>query len=278
MGRNFSIGKALSMTTAAFSRNFSTFIIIALVFQLPSVIYGLLFSVSADEMEMMMRSGALPTGYIVREVVAFLVILIFALIASSAMIYGTVRYLQGRTSTVGETISRGFETVVPVILVSLVAIVAYALVAAGGVLIVTATGLPLLIIFALIPIMYLGIAWWVVIPATVVERPGVLAAFVRSAELTRGRRWAIFGLVILFVIGYIVISMVIGAVLLGIFFGSGGGISDGGGGYVVITTLITLGLQAVVNVFYAVLIGVCYYLLRMDVDGIGIEEIGAVFD
>ena len=167
-----------------------------------------------------------------------------------------------------------FETVVPVILVSLAAIVVYALVAGVGVLIVAASGLPLLVVFVLIPMMYLAIAWWVVIPATVVERPGVLAAFSRSAELTRGRRWAIFGLVIIFLIGYIVISMVVGAVLLGVFFGGGG--FDGGS--VVVTVLISWGLQAVVNVFYAVLIGVCYYLLRMDVDGIGIEEIGAVFD
>ena len=31
--------------------------------------------------------------------------------------------------------------------------------------------------------------WWVYIPAIVVESKGIIGAFGRSRELTRGRRW-----------------------------------------------------------------------------------------
>jgi hypothetical protein len=40
-------------------------------------------------------------------------------------------------------------------------------------------------------------AWFVIIPAAVVERVGIFGAFSRSGRLTKGHRWAIFFLVFL---------------------------------------------------------------------------------
>ena len=44
-------------------------------------------------------------------------------------------------------------------------------------------------------------AWIMAVPAQVVEQPGVFGAIGRSADLTRGHRWPIFGLMIIFAIG-----------------------------------------------------------------------------
>ena len=44
----------------------------------------------------------------------------------------------------------------------------------------------------------MAVAWIVAAPAQVVERTGVFGAFSRSAELTRGHRWPIFGLLVIY--------------------------------------------------------------------------------
>lgn len=62
-------------------------------------------------------------------------------------------------------------------------------------------GLLLLIVPGLIAM----VIWWVVVPVTILERPGVLAAFGRSQELVRGNGWSVFGVIVL-------VFLVIGAI------------------------------------------------------------------
>jgi Membrane domain of glycerophosphoryl diester phosphodiesterase len=55
--------------------------------------------------------------------------------------------------------------------------------------------------------------WWVYIPAIVIESQGIIAAFGRSRELTRGRRWHILGLILIVGVIALVISYIIGQAL-----------------------------------------------------------------
>jgi len=80
-------------------------------------------------------------------------------------------------------IAGGFRYVVPVILVSIL------------VALLTMIGYVMLIIPGIIISMALAVA----IPVVVAEEKGILAALERSAELTKGNRWGVFG--VMFVVG-----------------------------------------------------------------------------
>jgi hypothetical protein len=117
--------------------------------------------------------------------------------------------------------------------------------------------------------------WWVAIPVAVIERPGAMASLRRSAYLTAENRWRVFGLILCF------------------FFAAafGGGLSDaaagaglrsiGGIGQIGIdwaTTIVTWLWTALIMAAQAVLTAVSYYHLRVVKEGVGIDDIAAVFD
>ena len=94
----------------------------------------------------------------------------------------------------GPALATGLQRLIPVILVFLIAgICAY-------------VGLIALVL----PGLYITAMWFVIIPAVVIERVG-LRALGRSASLTKGYRWPMVGLVVLFILIYLAISIVSGA-------------------------------------------------------------------
>lgn len=74
-----------------------------------------------------------------------------------------------------------------------------------GVSILLALGVGIGFVLLIIPGLVLLVMWSVVAPVTVLERPGVFAAFARSRELVRGNGWNVFGVIVLvFVIVFLV--------------------------------------------------------------------------
>lgn len=67
-------------------------------------------------------------------------------------------------------------------------------------------------VLVIIPGLILLTIWAVVAPVTVLERPGVLAAFGRSRELVRGRGWGVFGVIVLIYLAVVVVSALAGLV------------------------------------------------------------------
>jgi hypothetical protein len=63
-------------------------------------------------------------------------------------------------------------------------------------------------VLLIIPGLYLLVIWSVVAPVTVLERPGVFAAFGRSRELVRGNGWAVFGVIVIVYVAVLVINQV----------------------------------------------------------------------
>ena len=62
-------------------------------------------------------------------------------------------------------------------------------------------------VLLIIPGLILMVIWSVVAPVTVLERPGVFAAFGRSRELVRGNGWAVFGVLVLVFLSVVVVSV-----------------------------------------------------------------------
>jgi hypothetical protein len=71
-------------------------------------------------------------------------------------------------------------------------------------------------VLLIIPGLILMVIWSVVAPVTVLERPGVFAAFGRSRELVRGNGWNVFGVIVLVFLAVIVVSVVAGLVSAGL--------------------------------------------------------------
>jgi hypothetical protein len=71
---------------------------------------------------------------------------------------------------------------------------------------------PLAILVFLALAVVLGTIWAVVVPAIVVERPGVIAAFGRSREMTRGTEVQVFAVLAVMFVVFFVVSLIFGAI------------------------------------------------------------------
>lgn len=132
------------------------------------------------------------------SVAVFLVMLIATMTAQGALIRASGAYAEGRSASFGESVAAGLRATFPLIGLAIIFIFAIML------------GLVLLIIPAII----LYTIWSVASPALVEERVGVFGALGRSAELTKGARWKVFGFNLVVLIAIWVASAILGALEL----------------------------------------------------------------
>ena len=66
-----------------------------------------------------------------------------------------------------------------------------------AVVLLSSLGIAVGFVLLVVPGLYLATRWLAVLPVAVIERPGVLASFRRSAQLVRGRGWDVFAFVLL---------------------------------------------------------------------------------
>ena len=127
--------------------------------------------------------------------------------------------------------------------------------------VVTGFGFLLLIV----PGVWLTMVLWVALPAVVIERGG-LRAITRSAELTRGFRWPIFGLALILVIANFVLVSVAGWIVSALFADA----------------LLSWGLMqfvaVVVSGIYGTAVSVTYHDLRVLKEGADTRSVSAVFE
>ena len=106
---------------------------------------------------------------------------------------------------------------------------------------------------------------YVAMPACVVERLGPIKSTGRSAQLTKGYRWRVFGL--LFVI------IVVGAIIQGLLAGLVSAMAGR-----VVAQLVVLVWNAVFGAFNATVVVVAYRDLRVAKEGVDTDQIASVFD
>jgi len=170
-------------------------------------------------------------------------------ICQAIILFGAFQDMLGRDFPIGESLRKGLSRIFPIF----------------GMLIVE--GLALLVGFMLlfIPGYMLFVAWYAALPVLVVERLGPIASLRRSAELTKGHRWKIFG--IIFVMG--IVAGIIGAVInaVALMFHEHA-----------VHTIVQYLFQALLIAFESVVGVVLYHDLRAAKEGINTERIAAVFD
>jgi hypothetical protein len=246
----FSIGNVISTSIAVFGRHVLGFSSISAIMFVPVIIIGgvILFAFGLQGLMNGNVSDA-HGGIVVGMLLAFLVYYVAIIIAMAAMAYGTIQDLRNQYAGIGPCLSRAFGSLVPLALAGL----------AVGLFVMLGT------IALVVPGLMIWTALSVVGPAIVVERLGTGAGMRRSRELTKGRRWHVFGAIFLSAVVLNIISYVLTNVVGPIF----GAVANG---------ILSLVLTIVIQAFQGVLVAVIYFQLRAEKEGVSIADIAKVFD
>lgn len=249
----FTVGSVLGKGFGLFFKNLIPILIMGAIIYAPLFLYALL-SKSPYEAESLdeLNSIALRLGLVIAGGG-----LLLGMIMTSAVTYSVVEELNGRHAPIGKSLSVGLARMLPTLGIGIVVVLLIAL------------GLVALIIPGLIVMCILYVA----IPASVIERPGLGGALSRSAFLTKGFRWQIFG--IIFLLGlieramtYIVENVIVGKGELGIIA------PDEWKLYL----YLLLGVVVLHGAISATVNAAAYVALRREKDGVGVGELARVFE
>lgn len=259
--RRFEIGPVISGTFGVIGRNFVPFALMALLLGgLPNLLMGLFqlrFAASAATFEL---------GWVGGSILGALTMLAAAFVLQAAIVHATVADLNGRRVVLGDSLRVGLRHCLPLI----------------GLAILTGLGLAIGFMLLIVPGLMLMVAWSAAVPAKVVEKIGVLEAFTRSRDLTRGRRWPIFGLFVL----YAIAAAILNALILAAFapFALGKGLSAGqavtsGAEALNLIQMVADPLVATITTLVSTAgLATLYFELRGAREGVGPEALASVFD
>ncbi|WOB79436.1 hypothetical protein [Brevundimonas nasdae] len=173
------------------------------------------------------------------------------------VVKAAVNGFNGKTTAFGDAFNVGVQNFLPLL----------------GLAIVASMGMMLGFLLLIVPGIILSVMWSVGAPSVVVEKRGVFASLQRSRELTKGYRWQVFGLLVI----YVILSWIIGAAIGGLSLATGGTLTGGTPNLAV--NLIT---EPVVNILSGVVasagVAALYHELRSAKEGVGSEELASIFD
>lgn len=192
------IARVIEGTIRVLGRNFVTYAVLALILSgLPAAVVALFQITALRGEDGVISMNTMFTGdYWAAASLGGIAALIFSAVLQGTLIYATVQDLNGERPSIADCLATGLRSFLPLIGVMFLFILALAF---GAVLLI-------------VPAFMIGCAWCVAIPSLVADRTGVFGAFSRSAELTRGNRWRIFGLGVVIWIVLLVIGAVFNAV------------------------------------------------------------------
>ena len=237
------IAETLRRIVEVLRRNFSTFFVLALLlYGLPSAVVTLM---NADDLARFQHGdfGHFGPGL----GLGWLVSMVAGAILQGALVHGAIEDLNGGRPSISNSLSVGLRAFLPLI----------------GIAVLAGVGLLVGYLLLVVPGVILTCMWMVAVPAFIAERTTILGAFGRSAELTRGNRWRILGVLLLWVCTLFVISLVVGFVG-GIAAFMTGGAGDPANPATILTNAVTGSLSILVGATAA---AVLYVELRKAREG-----------
>ncbi len=193
-------------------------------------------------------------------------------LAQVLFVFGTLRTLRGGKASMADTL-RGLRAIVPVVLVTVlcflpqsfaflldVAFPRNSMIGATAGLLIAVIGFVLVVL------------WWIAVPVIAVERVGPIAGLARAARLTKGRRWAVLG-VILFVGILLMLGIYLATKVIGL------GVQEiaapmpttlAGAAWFIATAFF--------SAYFAILATVTYDRLRLEKEGAPVSEAIRAFD
>jgi uncharacterized membrane protein len=238
---DFRVGKVINRAIAVLSRNLLPFFLVTVIAYLPFIVLE-------------RAQGAAQTSrdvplILILSGVSFVLLMLLSMLSQAVILQAAFQDMRRQPVNLVESLKIGLRRFFPIIGLALLM----------GLLL--ALGFMLLIF----PGFMLYCMWFVALPVCVVERLGPWKSMKRSAELTKGHRWKIFGLLLLL--------MLAGSIVAGLVeFGLVALVGD------IVGMIGKLIINAIWAAFSSVLISVAYHDLRVAKEGIDIEQIAAVFD
>jgi hypothetical protein len=228
----FRIGGVLNRAWRVLSRNFLAFGAVTTIASLPT----LLFSGAGQ------RTGLIIAGALVSDMMRRL--------SQGMLVHAALQEMRGTRSSLLESLQAGWHLILAVIGVAIATSVLAAL------------GFALLIV----PGLMVAVMTFVATPACVAERLGPFSAMERSARLSSGHRWKIFGLLLLVALPLAIAGVVFDEVAEAVGFGS------------VMTAFCGVMGEAIWNAVLAAVTIATYHDLRVAKEGVDTAELGAVFE
>jgi uncharacterized membrane protein len=255
--QSFSIGKILGRAFGVMGDNPVAVFGIAFLFgALPQQLYTYFVNPA-----MLAANPGNAVPGIILSIGSSVVFLVFGMLVQGALVRATAAYAEGARATFGESVETGLSMALPLI----------------GMTILLILGLMLGFTLLVIPGVILYIMWSVAAPALVVEETGVFAAFGRSRFLTKGARWKIFGLQLLLVVIFILLSSLVGVLMI-----ASGGMQAiasqiAGGRLPLAYTIITAVSGTLMTAFWSTMQTSLYIALREWKEGPQVETLANVF-
>lgn len=267
-GGVFRVGEVLGRAWRIFIGNILFFL------GVPVLIYIALagvVAVAAGVVRVTGGAGALMWAGIV---LAAIVMLGVQTVGQGVLLLGAFQRLRGEPLRIGAALRRALARLLPLLgltvlwglglgicLILSFAVLSFAFwaLASGRLMLLSPIVLPL----ALVPSAILLVIWAVIVPACVIEGHGPLDSLLRSADLTKGSRWRIFGIMLLV-----------------------GLLSVAGEGVDLVITPISSALATIIRVawfvvaiaFWNCTIIMTYHDLRVAKEGIDTGQVAAIFD
>ena len=257
------IGQVIGGTFQVIGRNIVSFTILGLILS------GLPTGLIAIAQAQWVVSSGIGTGNVTFDTAYFtnlglgaLAAIITSAILQGALIFATVQDMNGQKPRVGEALATGLRNFLPLLIVSIL----FGLAWVFG------------IILLIVPGVMIACAWCCAVPALVADRTGIFESFSRSAELTRGNRWRIFGLFVLLVIILWVLGMVFGAISVAAVFSTPGVMENPlAAATNPLTIIVQIVQQTITAVISAALVAVLYVELRRIREGAGPQWLAEIF-
>jgi hypothetical protein len=263
--RGFEVGRVISRTFAVIGRNLLPFTLMALLLGgLPKLLVTLVQLRLIDgKVDAAMFSPQAVGG----SAIGGLVMLAAGFIMQAAIVHATIADLNSRPVAPGESLKIGLRNCLPLI----------------GLAILLGLGVLIGFVLLIVPGVILLVLWSVAVPAKVVEKIGVFQAFSRSGDLTRGRRWPIFGLLLIYVLAVWILGIAVMAAFAPFALAKGLNASNGSVENVMrsinVAQLVASPLLATITTLISTTGGaVLYFELRGSREGVGPEALASVFD
>lgn len=246
----FDLGRVIGRTFSTIKGNWVAFFVAAALFVgIPSALmaYG----------QVEIATGDPSAASVLVMILGWALYLIGAYVVQGMVVKGAINSFNDKKTSFGDALSAGVKVFLPLLGLAIVAGIA--------------TGFAYILL--IVPGVMLTIIWSVSAPAVVAEKRGIFEAMQRSRDLTRGYRWHIFGLLVI----YLVLSMIVGMLVGGVNVAAGGTFSGDAPSSIVnmISNALTNTLTSVVA---SAGVAALYYELRAIKEGAGPEQLASVFD
>lgn len=255
--RRVSVGRVFQRAFSAISLNPVVILALALLIgAVPGLVMSyFFFKLGLFSPKPISAATISPADILGASFLSGLITMFIAAIVQGALTRATVSANEGVKATFGESISAAVRVVLPLV----------------GLTILWAIGVTIGFILLIVPGIILLMMWSVAVPALVVERQGVFAAFRRSSELTKGARWKIFALSLVLLVIYWLLSLVVGLVGLGMYNPAQAA------GFTIVNMIGSLFVGTVFNMLWGTVQPSLYVELRQWKEGGSLENLEEVF-